>query len=102
MMLVRIRVLGEFAHGDWHVMRASLRPLCGRPIYSDRLREELQVAEIDYARVLGGLSVCGVCLYLLLHAVEDATRECTRHECFITSVCECVTQALAREEARNV
>jgi len=96
MMLIRIRSLGEFMHGDWHIMRASIMPLCGHPIYKDRLREEMQTAELDYARVIGSLTLCGICLFMLVHAVEDATRDCNRHECFIQNVCECVNRALDR------
>lgn len=94
MMLVRMRTLGEFQHGDWHILRASLRPLCAHPIYSDRLRDELQVAEIDYARVLGSLMVCGVCLLMLLRAIEDATQACQHIECFMTNECSCIASAL--------
>ena len=94
MMLVRIRSLGEFIHGDWHLLRASLRPLCGHPIYSDRLREELQIAEVDYARVIGSLTVCGVCLFMLVHAIATATEACQHIECFMRNECGCVTQAL--------
>jgi len=94
MMLVRIRVLGEYIHGDWHIMRASLRPLCGREIYSDRLREELQVAEIDYARIIGGITVCGACFWMLCRAVENTTQACERIACFTHSECECVGRAL--------
>lgn len=96
MMLIRIRTLGEFAYGDWHIMRASLRPLCGHPLYRDKLREDMQTAEVDYARVIGAISICGVCLFMLVHAVEDSTRDCNRHECFISNVCECVSRALDR------
>jgi hypothetical protein len=96
MMLIRVRNLGEFGHSDWHIVRASLRPLCGHQLFQSQLRVETQTAEIDYARVIGGISLCGICLFMLVHAVEDATRDCNRHECFISNVCACVTSALEK------
>lgn len=93
-MLVRVRILGEFCHRDWHIMRASLRPLCGRAIYRDPLREEIQTAEVTYARIIGSIRMCGSCIGMLIRATEDATRDCQRIECFISNECECVARAL--------
>jgi hypothetical protein len=94
MMLIRVRVLGEFIHREFHIARASFRPLCGSDIYRDKLIEELQTAEINYAALAGNLRMCGACVMLLIRATEDATRDCQRIGCFITNECECITAAL--------